>query len=94
MSKRNEPDHPETKHPTTKRAKEIDANPSYGELTGLLSDQGDVKDVKNVLHWFRSKDLRIHDNKALNAASEFARKSDKPLLCAYVNCPAEFRWPP
>lgn len=92
MSKRNEPEHPETKHPTTKRAKEVDADPPYEEPNGLLSDQGDQKDVQNVPHWFRSKDLRIHDNKALNAASEFAQKSGKPLLCAYVNCSAEFRW--
>ncbi|KEF59816.1 uncharacterized protein A1O9_04664 [Exophiala aquamarina CBS 119918] len=92
MSKRNGPEHPETKHPTTKRAKEVDAHPPFGELTGLLSDQGGGKGVQNVLHWFRSKDLRIHDNKALNAASECAQKSNKPLLCAYVNCPAEFHW--
>jgi deoxyribodipyrimidine photo-lyase len=92
MSKREQPEHPETTHPTTKRAKEVDANTPYEQLTRLLSDQGERKGVQNVLHWFRSKDLRIHDNRALHAASEFAKKSDKPLLCVYLNCPAEFRW--
>lgn len=92
MSKRELPEHPETERPTTKRAKEVDANTPYEELTGLLSDQGESKDAQNVLHWFRSKDLRLHDNRALHAASEFAKKSDKPLLGVYLNCPAEFRW--
>merc|ERR1711939_402709 len=92
MSKRNVPDHPETKHPRTKRAKEIDAHTPYEEITKLLDQQEDTKDPKRVLHWFRSKDLRIHDNRALHAASSFAQESKAPLLCAYLNCPAEFRW--
>ncbi len=92
MSKRNISDHPETKHPSTKRAKEVDANTPYDELTALLEDQPPSTETKSVLHWFRSKDLRVHDNRALNAASSFARKSRIPLICVYVNCPAEFRW--
>ncbi|KAK4943027.1 hypothetical protein LTR10_017412 [Elasticomyces elasticus] len=92
MSKRNQPDHPETKHPTTKRAKEIDAHPPYEELTSLLDGQQTPKETRRVLHWFRSKDLRIHDNRALHAAAQFAKESQAPLLCAYLNCPAEFRW--
>ncbi|KAK5197280.1 hypothetical protein LTR92_003219 [Exophiala xenobiotica] len=92
MSKRNVPDHPETIHPRTKRAKEIDAHTPYKELATLLDRQEDAKDPKRVLHWFRSKDLRIHDNRALQAASSFAQESKAPLLCAYLNCPAEFRW--
>lgn len=92
MSKRNEPEHPETKHPTTKRAKEIDAHTPYDELASLLSDQKEPKSVQNILHWFRSKDLRIYDNKGLHAASDLAKSADKPLLCVYLNCPAEFRW--
>ncbi|RVX68643.1 hypothetical protein B0A52_07070 [Exophiala mesophila] len=92
MAKRDEPAHPEDQHPSTKRAKEVDANTPYEELTSLLSDQPGSKDVHRVLHWFRSKDLRIQDNRALHAASELAKKSDAPLICAYLNCPAEFQW--
>src|ERR1700742_914134 len=93
MSKRVATDHPEQEHPSTKRAKEVDAPKTpYRELVGLLDDQRSLKDTKRVLHWFRSKDLRIHDNRGLNAASQFARESDAPLLCVYLNCPAEFRW--
>ncbi|KIW19837.1 hypothetical protein PV08_00412 [Exophiala spinifera] len=92
MSKRNAPDHPESKHPTTKRAKEIDAHTPYEELCSLLENQESPKETKRVLHWFRSKDLRIHDNNALHAASTLAEEAKAPLICAYINCPAEFRW--
>lgn len=92
MSKRHVPDHPETIHPKTKRAKEIDSHIPYEELTTLLHQQEDSKDTRRVLHWFRSKDLRIHGNRALHAASSFAQEFNAPLLCAYLNCPAEFRW--
>ncbi|KAI1627765.1 deoxyribodipyrimidine photo-lyase [Exophiala viscosa] len=92
MSKRSQPDHPETNHPTTKRAKEIDAHPPYEELTSLLDGQESPEKTKRVLHWFRSKDLRIHDNRALHAAAQFAKESKAPLLCTYLNCPAEFSW--
>lgn len=92
MSKRNVPDHPETKHPTTKRAKEIDAHTPFEELTTVLNGQHPPKESRKVLHWFRSKDLRIHDNRALHAAAQKAKESKAPLLCAYLNCPAEFRW--
>ncbi len=92
MSKREAPDHPEQNHPSTKRAKEVDAHNPYRELRSLLEDQQSPQSTKRVLHWFRSKDLRIHDNRALYAASQSAKKSKAPLLCVYVNCPAEFRW--
>jgi deoxyribodipyrimidine photo-lyase len=94
MSKRDAPDdHPEQKHPSTKRAKEIDAaDTPYQKLVSLLEQQEEPKSPKRVLHWFRSKDLRTHDNRALHAASEFAQKSTTPLLCAYLNCPPEFSW--
>lgn len=92
MAKRGEPAHPEDQHPSTKRAKEVDAHTPYDELTSLLSNQPGSKDVHRVLHWFRSKDLRIQDNRALHAASELAKSSNTLLICAYLNCPAEFRW--
>lgn len=92
MSKRSQPEHPELSHPTTKRAKEVDAHTPYEELTEILEKQKSGGSVKKILHWFRSKDLRIQDNKALHSASELAKDGGKPLLCAYINCPAEFEW--
>lgn len=84
-------EHPELKHPTTKRAKSIDADTPYEELAHLLGSQADG-DVKGVLHWFRSQDLRIHDNKALYHASQAAKDAGKPLVCVYLYCPAELNW--
>lgn len=92
MSKRSNPDHPELRHPTTKRAKQIDAHTPYDELKSALESQSTGKDVTQVLHWFRSEDMRIHDNKALHDASELAKEAGKPLICAYLNCPEEFIW--
>lgn len=92
MSKRQESENPIEQHPSTKRAKQIDADTPYEELKHLLEEQqGDVKTTK-VLHWFRSKDLRIHDNRALHDAAETAKEASVPLICAYVNCPPEFMW--
>ncbi|KAL8243749.1 hypothetical protein R6Q59_010007 [Mikania micrantha] len=95
MSKRSGPDdseRPEQKHPSTKRAKQLDADTPYEELKSLLENQDTGKDVSRVLHWFRSQDLRIEDNRALYEASELAKDSKKPLLCVYLNCPAELKW--
>ncbi|KAL8950954.1 MAG: hypothetical protein Q9222_003044 [Ikaeria aurantiellina] len=92
MSKRNVPDHPETKHPPTKRAKEVDADLPYDILRDALKQQKPQKEVSTVAHWFRSKDLRIHDNIALHNASSLAEKESKPLVCLYVYCAAEFEW--
>lgn len=86
------PKHPELKHPTTSRAKEIDANTPYEALQSLLESQKDNNDIRGVLHWFRSEDLRIHDNRALHAASELAKEASVPLICVYLHCPAELNW--
>lgn len=91
MSKRKENSNSEFRQPSTKRAKEIDAHTPYDQLRPLLASQQLSQETRKVLHWFRSKDLRIHDNRALNAASTWAKEHDVPLLCAYLNCPAEFR---
>ena len=85
-------EHPELKHPSTKRAKTIDAETPMSQLTEALDSQDSIDDVKNVIHWFRSKDLRIHDNKALYHASLLAKEKSKPLICVYVFCPKEFEW--
>ena len=92
MSKRDQPDHPELKHPSTKRAKEVDADPPYNALQERLESQSATDKVSKVLHWFRSKDLRINDNVALHHASALAVDQGKPLVCAYVNCAPEFAW--
>jgi deoxyribodipyrimidine photo-lyase len=93
MSKREADDHPEQKHPSTKRAKEIDSpDTPFQELVSLLDEQIEPEKTTKVLHWFRSKDLRIQDNRALNAASQLAKESKAPLLCAFLNCPPEYIW--
>jgi len=73
-------------HPSTKRAKQIDEDLPYDRLRELLESQEEPQEVGAVLHWFRSKDLRIQDNRALHAASEKAKEANKPLICIYVNC--------
>lgn len=79
-------------HPSTKRAKKVDEDLPYDHLREALDAQSEVKDVKRVLHWFRGKDLRIQDNKALHAASEFAKKEKVPLVCLYCWCGPEESW--
>lgn len=91
MSKRQVPDDP-LAHPSTKRAKEIDSKPPYDELKSLLASQNkDIKTTK-VLHWFRSQDLRIHDNRALHNAFITAKEASAPLICAFLSCSAEWVW--
>ncbi|KAL8824679.1 MAG: hypothetical protein Q9170_008078 [Blastenia crenularia] len=92
MSKRNQPDHPELKRPSTKRAKEVDAHLPYDELRQALGQQSEKARVSTVAHWFRSKDLRIQDNIGLYHAASLAEKEGKPLLGLYVYCAAEFEW--
>ena len=92
MSKRDQPDHPELKHPSTKRAKEVDASPPYDALQNALKSQDKVDKVSTVAHWFRSKDLRTHDNIALHNASSLAQREGKPLVGLYVYCAPEFEW--
>ncbi len=92
MPKHEAEGHPELQHPSTKRAKQIDADTPFNELVQHLDSQDSIEDVKQVIHWFRSKDLRIHDNKALHNASFLAKQKSKPLICVYVYCPEEFEW--
>ena len=92
MSKHKAEGHPELLHPSTKRAKQIDADPPFYQLQELVNSQDEISDVKQVVHWFRSKDLRIQDNKALHHASLLAQEKSKPLVCVYLHCPEEFEW--
>lgn len=81
------------KHPSTKRAKQIDSDTPYDNLCDLL-DQTRSKDVKtrNVLHWFRSKDIRQEDNKALHAASQKAKEGSGNLITMYLFSPKDMEW--
>ncbi|KAL9027318.1 MAG: hypothetical protein Q9196_004143 [Gyalolechia fulgens] len=92
MSKRDQPDHPELKRPSTKRAKEVDASLPYHELREALERQDTTRQVSLVAHWFRSKDLRTLDNIGLHDAASLAEKEGKPLVGLYVYCAAEFEW--
>ena len=92
MAKHAAEEYPELKHPSTKRAKQIDAETPFNALIEAFDSQDSIDVVDNVIHWFRSKDLRIQDNKALHNASSLAKEKSKPLICVYIYCPAEFEW--
>ena len=92
MPKHAAEDHPELKYPSTKRAKEIDADAPFNTLLENLGCQDAMDDVNTVVHWFRSKDLRVQDNVALHNASQLAKEKSKPLICVYVYCAEEFEW--
>ena len=80
------------RHPSTKRAKEIDAENPYEDLV-LTSQQRKVHPkTRNVLHWFRSKDLRAEDNAALSMASQKAQENKSTLLTVYLFSPADMNW--
>lgn len=83
---------PMLKHPTIERAKEIDADPPFDQLVTLLDNQKTDHPVRNVLHWFRSKDLRQEDNRALHAASQKAREGKGALLTMYLYSPRDMEW--
>ncbi|ORY69518.1 deoxyribodipyrimidine photo-lyase [Pseudomassariella vexata] len=84
------------KHPSTKRAKEINGpdNP-YDELLQRIEKankaESEVK-PRNILHWFRSKDLRAEDNRALHAASQTAKKGKGALLTCFLFSPRDLEW--
>jgi deoxyribodipyrimidine photo-lyase len=81
-------------HPSTKRAKEVDGpdNP-FHELEELM-EAASTSDLKprNVLHWFRSKDLRVEDNRALHAASQKAKEGKGALLTCFLFSPKDLEW--
>ncbi|KAK8049237.1 hypothetical protein PG994_010967 [Apiospora phragmitis] len=83
------------KHPSTKRAKEIDGpdNP-WDELLERIEKKVDESATKprNVLHWFRSKDLRAEDNRALHAASLKAKEGSGTLLSCFLFSPQDLEW--
>ncbi|KAJ4293280.1 hypothetical protein N0V90_008562 [Kalmusia sp. IMI 367209] len=92
MSKRTSYERSELGHPSTKRAKQVDEDLPFDNLTGLLEAQEAKDEVTGIVHWFRPKDLRIHDNTGLHHASQLAQSSKTPLICVYLHCPAEESW--
>jgi deoxyribodipyrimidine photo-lyase len=92
MSKRTSYERSELGHTTTKRAKQVDEDLPYDQLQEALGAQNEVTEVTKVAHWFHPKDLRIQDNRGLSHASELAQSSKQPLVCVYINCPADESW--
>jgi deoxyribodipyrimidine photo-lyase len=80
------------RHPSTKRAKEIDSHPPYAELRSFMSKQRSAPKARNVLHWFRSKDIRAEDNRALHFAAAKAKEVKGALLAVYLFSPKDLEW--
>lgn len=82
------------KHPSTKRAKEIDGpdNPWDELLESIEKVDESATKPRNVLHWFRSKDLRAEDNRALHAASLKAKEGSGTLLTCFLFSPQDLEW--
>lgn len=81
------------KRPSTKRAKEIDQHTPFDELCDLVDQTRESKaKPRNVLHWFRSKDIRQEDNKGLHAASQKAKEGAGSLLTMYLYSPKDMEW--
>lgn len=80
------------KHPSTKIAKKIDAHPPIQQLDEALENNKSNHPVRNVLHWFRSKDIRQEDNRALSAASEKAKDGKGSLITMYLLSPKDMQW--
>ena len=81
------------KHPTIERAKEIDAHTPMQQLDELLEKtREEPKSTRNVLHWFRSKDIREEDNRGLHAAAEKAKEGSGSLITMYLFSPKDMEW--
>lgn len=80
------------KHPSTKRAKEIDAHPPLDVLVEKMKNQKTDSETRNVVHWFRSKDLRAEDNRALSEASNKAKEGGRSLLSCFLWSPQDLEW--
>lgn len=81
------------KHPSTKRAKQIDSDTPFDNLCELINETK-AKSPKplNVLHWFRSKDIRREDNRGLHAASQRAKDGGGSLITMYLFSPKDMEW--
>ncbi|KAK5636407.1 hypothetical protein RRF57_012119 [Xylaria bambusicola] len=83
------------KYPSIKRAKKVDStdNP-YKKLKERIETHSSSSKIepRNVLHWFRSKDLRAEANRALHAASVQARESGSILITCFLYSPKDLQW--
>ncbi|KAF9534204.1 DNA photolyase, FAD-binding/Cryptochrome [Crepidotus variabilis] len=76
---------------TAEAAAAVDANLPLAQLNDVME-----KTVKkpqkgdSVVYWMRLADLRIHDNRALSRASEYATKQDIPLIALFVLSPQDY----
>lgn len=82
---------PGLKHPTVERARKIDEDLPYERLRLKLNQAHKTDFVRNVLHWFRTKDMRAEDNKGLASAAKLLKEKNSTgkLLTLFVVCPAE-----
>lgn len=80
------------RHPSTKVAKQIDEHQPMKQLEGLLKEQKSSHVPRNVLHWFRSKDIRMEDNKALEAASKLVQDGKGSLITCYLISFEDMEW--
>lgn len=80
------------RHPSTKVAKKVDQHTPLSQLEEVLENNKSDHPVRNVLHWFRSKDIRQEDNRALNAASQKAKEGKGSLLTMYLFTPKDMEW--
>ncbi|SMR62025.1 unnamed protein product [Zymoseptoria tritici ST99CH_1E4] len=80
------------RHPTIQVAKRIDADTPFNQLTTLLKKSSSDDKPRNVLHWFRSKDLRHQDNRALAAAAEKVKEGNGNLITCYLHSPKDMEW--
>ena len=85
-------DDPALQRPSVKRAKEIDEDTPYEYLKDLLEKNKSDHKPRNVLHWFRSKDIRQEDNVALHAASQKAKEGSGSLITMYLHSPKDVEW--
>lgn len=80
------------RHPSLKVAKKVDENAPMDQLAEELENQKKDHPVRNVLHWFRSKDVRADDNKGLHAASQKAQEGKGSLITCYLFSPRDLEW--
>lgn len=80
------------RHPSPKRAKEVDQHTPYDQLLEHLENHRADPKPGNVFHWFR-QDLRAEDNRALAAASKKAREGGGiTLLNCFLFSPKDLEW--
>lgn len=80
------------KHPTVKRAQEIDADPPYLRLHAKQELPLINSTPQNTLHWFRTKDLRVEDNIGFCKAMKLAADNGKRCHALFVLNKAELKF--